>query len=85
MIAVSRSSVVDMKAPSMPPRTLYRLGVQNLSGSVKSCTPRYTVDATVSLLSLTIAELSACSVVVYLLTRRMADSNAVRVYSRSAV
>jgi hypothetical protein len=33
---------------------------------------------------LTIAELSACSVVVYLLTRRMADSNAVRVYSRSA-
>ena len=79
-----RSSVVDMNAPSMPPRTLYRLGVQNLSGSVKSCTPRYTVSALVSLLSLTIAELRACSVVVYLLTRRMADSNAARVYSRSA-
>ena len=81
----ARSVVVDMKAPSMPPRTPKQFGVQNCSRQHQPRTPRYTLVATVSLDSLTIAELIACSVVVYLLTCRLtASSYAGRLCARAA-
>mmetsp|Transcript_348 Transcript_348/g.655 ORF Transcript_348/g.655 Transcript_348/m.655 type:complete len:389 (-) Transcript_348:1086-2252(-) len=65
--ATSFSRVVDVNAASTPPITPNAFGAQNSGGSTRPEMPRYTLSATVSLLSLTMAELMTCNVVVYLL------------------
>ena len=55
-----------MRAHSTPPRTPNWLGTQKPSGSFMPAMPRKTLAATVSLPNLMMAELTACSVVVYL-------------------
>ena len=65
--ATLRSSDVDKKEYSQPPRTLYSSECQKASGSTPPESPRYTVPHCVSFEHLTMHEAMQWMVVVYLL------------------